>query len=74
MNDTKYVGLDVHQATISVGVLHSIGKLLMEFILETKAAVILQFVQGFLLIGKNLRRREQIVRNRVTTQTCQPRP
>jgi hypothetical protein len=27
MNDAKYIGLDVHQATISVAVLNSSGKL-----------------------------------------------
>ena len=36
MNDTKYIGLDVHQATISVAVLDSAGKLVMEAVLETK--------------------------------------
>jgi len=46
MNDAKYIGLDVHQATISAAVLDSDGKLLMESILETKAATILQFVHG----------------------------
>src|ERR1700680_3227792 len=46
MNDTKYIGLDVHQATISAAVLDSTGKLLMESILETSAATILQFVHG----------------------------
>src|SRR6202163_1475027 len=46
MNDAKYIGLDVHQATISAAVLDSTGKLLMECILETKAATILQFIQG----------------------------
>jgi transposase len=46
MNDTKYIGLDVHQATISAVVLDSAGKQLMESILETKAATILQFVHG----------------------------
>ena len=30
MNGDKYIGLDVHQATISVAVLDSAGKLLME--------------------------------------------
>ena len=45
MNDAKYVGLDVHQATICAAVLDSTGKLVMECILETKAATILQFVQ-----------------------------
>jgi len=46
MNDTKYIGLDVHQATISAAVLDSSGKLLMEAILETKAETILQFIHG----------------------------
>jgi transposase len=46
MNDTKYIGLDVHQATISVAVLDSTGKLVMEAILETKAETILQFIRG----------------------------
>ena len=46
MNDAKYIGLDVHQATISVAVLDSTGKLVMEAILETKAETILQFIHG----------------------------
>src|ERR1700733_7093583 len=46
MNDAKYIGLDVHQATISVAILDSTGKLVMEAILETKAETILQFLRG----------------------------
>ena len=46
MNDAKYIGLDVHQATISVAVLDSAGKLVLEAILETKAEAILQFIRG----------------------------
>ena len=46
MNDAKYIGLDVHQATISVAVRDSAGKLVMEAILETKAETILQFIRG----------------------------
>src|ERR1700680_708294 len=46
MNDAKYIGLDVHQATISVSVLDSAGNLVMEAILETKAETILQFLHG----------------------------
>jgi len=46
LNDAKYIGLDVHQATISVAVLDSAGKLVMEAILETKAETILQFIHG----------------------------
>jgi hypothetical protein len=48
MNDAKYIGLDVHQATISAAVLDSAGKLVMEAILETKAETILQFLRGLL--------------------------
>ena len=46
MNGEKYIGLDVHQATISAAVLDSTGKLVMECVVETKAATILQFVHG----------------------------
>jgi hypothetical protein len=46
MNDTKYIGLDVHQATMSAAVLDSAGKLVMEAVLETKAETILQFIRG----------------------------
>src|SRR3989442_6330171 len=46
VNSEKYIGLDVHQATISVAVMDSDGTLVMESILETKAATILQFFAG----------------------------
>ena len=46
MNDAKYIGLDVHQATISVAVRDSAGKLVLEAILETKSEAILQFLRG----------------------------
>src|ERR1700736_4693524 len=46
MDSEKYIGLDVHQATIVVAVLDSTGKLVMESILETEAATILQFFAG----------------------------
>ena len=46
MNDVKYIGLDVHQATISAAVLDSTGHLLMESVVETKAATILQLIHG----------------------------
>jgi transposase len=46
LNDVKYIGLDVHQATISAAVLDTTGQVLMESIIETKAATILQFVHG----------------------------
>ena len=46
MDSEKYIGLDIHQATISVAVLDSKGKLMMESILETQAASILEFFGG----------------------------
>jgi len=46
MSSEKYIGLDVHQATISGAVMDSMGKLVMESILETKAATILEFFAG----------------------------
>ena len=46
MTSEKYIGLDVHQATISVAVMDASGKLVMESILETKAATLLQFLAG----------------------------
>jgi len=38
--------MDVQQATISVAVMDENGKLVMECLPETKAATILEFVQG----------------------------
>jgi hypothetical protein len=46
MSQEKYIGMDVHAATISVAVKNAEGKLLMECVLETKAATILEFMQG----------------------------
>jgi hypothetical protein len=46
MDCEKYIGLDVHQATISVAVMDSTGQVVMESILETKAATILPFFAG----------------------------
>src|SRR6266446_9691715 len=46
MSQEKYMGMDVHQATISVAVMDAQGKLIMECLLETKAATIVEFIQG----------------------------
>ena len=46
VNSEKNIGLDVHQATISVAVMDSRGKVVMECILETKATTILEFFAG----------------------------
>ena len=41
-----YVGLDVHKASICVAVLNSDGKSVMESVIETSAATILDFLKG----------------------------
>src|SRR5262245_27031923 len=46
MSQEKYIGMDVHQATVWAAVRDRNGNLLMECILETKADTILEFVQG----------------------------
>ena len=46
MEGTKYIGMDVHQDSISIAVLNSAGKLVMECVIETKAITILEFVHG----------------------------
>ena len=46
MDSEKYIGLDVHQATISVAVMDCSGRIIMECILETKAVTILEFFAG----------------------------
>ena len=47
MSQEKYIGMDVHQASISVAVMDARGKLIMECLLETKAATILEFIQDY---------------------------
>src|SRR6202048_2295745 len=46
MDNRKYIGMDVHQASISIAVSDAAGKVLMESIIETKAAAVLEFIQG----------------------------
>ncbi len=46
MDNVKYIGMDVHKEAISLAVLNSAGKLVMECTIETKASTILDFLQG----------------------------
>ncbi len=46
MNSIKYVGLDVHQSTISVAVLNADGQLVMQSVIATHASTILEFLRG----------------------------
>ena len=46
MSSTKYIGMEVHTESISIAVRNSVGKLVMECIIETKASIIVQFIDG----------------------------
>ena len=46
LNDKKYIGMDVHKESISIAVRNGAGKIVMECVIETKASVILQFIDG----------------------------
>jgi hypothetical protein len=46
MDSVKYIGMDVHMESISIAVRNSVGTLVMECVIETKASTILQFFQG----------------------------
>ncbi|HYY68220.1 MAG TPA: IS110 family transposase [Terriglobales bacterium] len=46
MHSVRYIGLDVHRDTISAAVLDSEGKLVMQCVLATRAAAILDFLRG----------------------------
>jgi transposase len=51
MESTKYVGMDVHKDTVTIAVMNSAGRVVMESILETNAATLLQSIRG---LGGNL--------------------
>jgi transposase len=46
MDSKKYIGMDVHKESISIAVMNGAGKIVMECIIETKANMILQFIDG----------------------------
>lgn len=46
MNETKYIGMDVHMATTVIAVLNSAGKVVFEAITETNASAILDFLKS----------------------------
>ena len=46
MSSTKYISMDVHTESISIAVRKSVGKLVMECVIETKARTIVQFIDG----------------------------
>lgn len=46
MSKEKYVGLDVHKATIVIAVLNAVGQMVMQTIIATDAQVIREFFKG----------------------------
>ena len=46
MTKIKYIGLDVHQASISIAVRDESGKLVMQSVIATRASAILEFLEG----------------------------
>jgi transposase len=46
MTSTKYIGMDVHKESISIAVRNAAGKVVMECVIETKASMIVQFIDG----------------------------
>lgn len=46
MDNDKYVAMDVHKASVVIGIRDAGGKYIMESIVETKAATLLDFVKG----------------------------
>ena len=46
MTSTKYIGMDVHNESTSIAVRNAAGKIVMECVIETKASMILQFIDG----------------------------
>jgi hypothetical protein len=46
MDQRRYVGMDVHQATISGADMDSTGNVVMESIIETKASTILELIRA----------------------------
>jgi hypothetical protein len=46
MTSAKYIGMDVHTESISIAARNSVGKVVMECVIETKAGMIPQFIEG----------------------------
>src|SRR5215471_18478730 len=45
-SSSKYIGMDVHEESISIAVRNSAGKIVMESVIQTKASMILQLIDG----------------------------
>jgi len=45
-SNIKYIGMDVHNESISIAVRNAVGEVVMECVIERKASMILQFIDG----------------------------
>jgi hypothetical protein len=46
MDSKKYIGMDVREESISIAVRNGAGKIVMECLIETKASMILEYING----------------------------
>jgi len=46
VTSAKYIGMDVHTESISIAVRNSLGKIVMECVIEAEASSIVQFIDG----------------------------
>src|ERR1700693_4001044 len=46
MDSRKYIGINVHKESISIAVRNGAGKIITECVIETKASMILDFIDG----------------------------
>jgi hypothetical protein len=46
MTSIKYIGMDGHTESTSIAVRNSVGKIVTECVIETKASTLLQFLDG----------------------------
>jgi hypothetical protein len=46
MDSAKFIGMDVHRESVSIAVMNSAGKIVMECVIKTKASTILDFLDG----------------------------
>jgi Transposase len=46
MTSSRYIGMDVHKESISIAVRNTAGKIVMESVIETKANMILECIEG----------------------------
>ena len=59
MTDVKYIGMDVHQASISIAVLDGGGALLMQSTIRTQACTLREFLRGLSILIAISRRGER---------------